>query len=202
MAFNPKQTVLNYFKKKKPLSIFFDATFVIVIALLIIPATRKETAAFFIRLTSFPASTLDSEEQFKVSSSVDNWQLFDLDGNSIRYADLSHKPLFVNIWATWCPPCVAELPGIQELNDQYGKDVSFILVSNEDPKTIQAFAEKQGYNELPFYYSNSVPSDFSSNSIPTTFILDKNGIVKVNKKGAARWNSDKTEKLLEQLIKE
>ena len=70
MAFNPKQTVLNYFKKKKPLSIFFDATFVIVIALLLIPATRKETAAFFIRLTSFPASTLDSEEQFKVSSSV------------------------------------------------------------------------------------------------------------------------------------
>lgn len=202
MAFNPKQTVLNYFKKKKLLSIFFDATFVIVIALLIIPATRKETAAFFIRLTSFPASTLDSDEQFKVSNSVNNWQLFNLDGKKVNYVELSDKPLFVNIWATWCPPCVAELPGIEELHEQYGEDVSFILVSNEDPATIKAFAEKHGYNELPFYYSNSVPSDFSSNSIPTTFILNKKGVVKVDKKGAAKWNSDKTKKLLEQLIKE
>jgi thiol-disulfide isomerase/thioredoxin len=202
MAFNPKQTVLNYFKKKKPLSIFFDVTFVIVIALLLIPATRKETAAFFIRLTSFPASTLDSDEQFKVSNSVNNWQLFNLDGQRVSYTELSDKPLFVNIWATWCPPCVAELPGIEELHQQFGEKVSFILVSNEDPNVIKAFAEKHAYNELPFYYSNSVPPEFSSNSIPTTFILDKNGVVKVNKKGAARWNSDKTEKLLEQLIKE
>lgn len=202
MAFNPKQTVLNYFKKKKPLSIFFDATFVLVIALLIIPATRKETAAFFIRLTSFPASTLDSDEQFKVSSSVNKWQLFTLDGKRVSYSELSDKPLFINIWATWCPPCVAELPGIEELNDQFGKDVSFILVSNEDPTTIKTFAEKHGYDKLPFYYSNTVPSDFTSNSIPTTFILDRNGVVKVSKKGAAKWNSNKTEKLLEQLIKE
>ena len=202
MAFNPKQAVLNYFKKKKPLSIFFDATFVIVIALLIIPATRKETAAFFIRLTSFPASTLDSDEQFKVSNAANDWQLLTLDGKRVVFKELKDKPLFVNIWATWCPPCVAELPGIQDLINQYGKDVNFILVSNENPNTIKAFAEKHGYDELPFYYSNTIPHDFESNSIPTTFILDKNGVVKVNKKGAARWNSGKAEKLLEQLIKE
>jgi thiol-disulfide isomerase/thioredoxin len=133
---------------------------------------------------------------------VNNWQLFNLDGQRVSYTELSDKPLFVNIWATWCPPCVAELPGIEELHQQFGEKVSFILVSNEDPNVIKAFAEKHAYNELPFYYSNSVPPEFSSNSIPTTFILDKNGVVKVNKKGAARWNSDKTEKLLEQLIKE
>lgn len=202
MAFNPKQSVLNYFKKKKPLSIFFDAIFVILIALLIIPATRKETAAFFIRLTSFPASTLDSEEQFEVSATTNNWQLIDMDGNRFSYGNLKDKPLFVNIWATWCPPCVAELPGISDLHDKYGSSVSFILVSNEDPKIIKAFAEKHGYDELPIYFSNTIPLDFSSNSIPTTFIINKEGMVLVDKKGAARWNSDKTEKLLEQLIKE
>lgn len=202
MAFNPKNVVLNYFKKKKPLSIIFDAIFVIVIALLIIPATRKDTAAFFIRLTSFPASTLDNDEQFKVSNATNSWLLTDLNGNQVTYGELSEKPLFLNIWATWCPPCVAELPGIQELNSEFGQQVSFILVSNENPEIVKAFAKKYNYDGLPFYISNSVPPEFSSRSIPTTFIIDKNGIVKVNKKGAAKWNSDKTEKLLHQLIKE
>jgi len=202
MAFNPKNVVLNYFKKKKPLSIIFDAIFVIVIALLIIPATRKDTAAFFIRLTSFPASTLDNDEQFKVSSTANSWLLTDLNGNQVTYGELNENPVFLNIWATWCPPCVAELPGIEELNSKFGEQISFILVSNENPETVKAFAEKYNYDGLSFYISNSVPPEFSSRSIPTTFIIDKNGIVKVNKKGAARWNSDKTEKLLHQLIKE
>jgi len=200
MAFNPKNFISNYFKKKKPIGIFFDAVFVVLLLLLLIPATRKETAAFFIKLTSFPASTLDEDDQFRVNAATNQWQLYDLDGNKTSFDDLNKKPVFLNIWATWCPPCIAELPSIEELHQTFGADVSFILVSNEDPELVKAFAEKHNYGTLPFYYSNSVPADFSSNSIPTTFIIDQSGLVMVNKKGAARWNSSKTEKLLEQLI--
>jgi thiol-disulfide isomerase/thioredoxin len=200
MAFSPKTLISNYFKKKKPIGIFFDAVFVVLLLLLLIPATRKETAAFFIKLTSFPASTLDEGDQFRVNAATNQWQLYDLDGDKTSFEDLNKKPVFLNIWATWCPPCIAELPSIEELHQTFGADVSFILVSNEDPALVKAFAEKHNYGTLPFYYSNSVPADFSSNSIPTTFIIDQNGLVMVNKKGAARWNSSKTEKLLEQLI--
>ena len=202
MAFSPKTLVSNYFKKKKPLSIFFDALFVVLLVLLLIPATRKETAAFFIKLTSFPASTLDEDKQFRVNATTNQWQLYDLNGNVTSFEALSEKPVFLNIWATWCPPCIAELPSIEELHQTFGESVSFILVSNEDPDLIKSFAEKHNYDALPFYYSNTVPSDFSSSSIPTTFIIDQSGLVLVNKKGAARWNSSKTEKLLEQLIKQ
>lgn len=201
MAFNPKSYFSNYFKKKKPLSIFFDALFVVLILLLLIPATRKETAAFFIRWTSFPASSLDNDEQYFVSDQTKQWELYRLDGERISFQELNEKPVFLNIWATWCPPCIAELPSIEALYDQYGEEVSFILVSNEDPEKVIAFAAKHGYESLPFYYSNYSPVDFSTQSIPATFVLSKEGKVMIEKKGAARWNSDKTKKLLDELIK-
>ncbi len=132
MAFNPKKLVSNYFKKKKPFGIVTDILFVLIALLLIIPATRKDTAAFFIRLTSFPPSTLDTGEQYGLNSQSMNWVLYDLEGNQITFKDLNNKPVFINIWATWCPPCIAELPSIEELYEDYGDKVNFILISNED----------------------------------------------------------------------
>ena len=201
MAFNPKDYFSNYFKKKKPLGIFFDVVFVVIVILLLIPATRKETAAFFIRWTSFPASTLDNDEQYNVNKETLNWQLTTLDGERVSFEDLNEKPVFLNIWATWCPPCIAELPGIEELHEQYGDEVNFVLVSNEQPDVVASFAEKHDYASLPFYYSNFSPSDFSTQSIPATFILSRDGRVLLVKKGAARWNADKTKNLLEELVK-
>jgi thiol-disulfide isomerase/thioredoxin len=128
--------------------------------------------------------------------------LVDKNGRQVSFETLSEKPVFLNIWATWCPPCVAEIPGIVELYNEYADEVNFILVSNEDPAIVQKFAEKHNYHELPFYYARYTPDDFASQSIPTTFVIDRNGRVLINKKGAARWNSDKTEKVLEQLIGE
>jgi thiol-disulfide isomerase/thioredoxin len=202
MTFNPKSLVSNYFKKKKPLSIFFDALFVLILILLLIPGTRKETAAFFIRWTSFPASSLDEDEQYMISAETRGWQLFDLNGNTYNFEDLNDKPVFLNVWATWCPPCIAELPGIQDLHGEFGNEVNFILISNEDPGIISRFIEKNGYTDLPLYYASYTPADFSSQSIPATFIVSNEGKVMVKKKGAAKWNSDKTKRLFEQLIKE
>jgi thiol-disulfide isomerase/thioredoxin len=199
MAFSPKKLGSDYFKKKKPLSIALDAVFVIVLLLLLIPATRKDTVAFFIRWTSLPPSTLDRDEQFFISSETRSWQLYDLDGRAYRFDELNGKPVFLNIWATWCPPCIAELPGIRDLEGEFGEEVNFILMSNEDPETIRKFLEKNGYSELPVYYAFQSPGDFASQSIPATFIIDREGRVVLKKLGAARWNSGKIRNLLVQL---
>lgn len=202
MTLNPKKLVSNYFKKKKPLGIITDVIFVVLIVLFIIPATRKELSSFLIRFTSFPPSTLDSDEQFTVDTKTLNWQLYDLQGNKTSFKALNDKPVFLNIWATWCPPCIAELPSIQELHEDYGDKVNFILISAELPGKVQSFATEHHYNELPFYHSSSVPIHFSTNSIPATFIVSKDGRVLVNKKGAARWNSGTVRDLLDKLINE
>lgn len=166
---------------------------------MLIPATRKELSSFIIRATSFPPSTLDTDEQYTINDQTLGWQLYDYEGNTYSFAELNNKPVFLNIWATWCPPCVAELPGIQELYQGNNNIANFILVSNEDPEVVKAFAEKHGYTDLPFYFTRSTPSDFSSQSIPISFIISKEGRVVLKKKGAAKWNSDKTEEILKQL---
>lgn len=199
-GFNLKKYISNYFSKKKWYSILSDAVFVIIIALLIIPSTRTDVSSFFIQLTSLPPSTLDRDEQFNISQQTQSWQFLDMEGNPIKFSDLNDKPIFLNFWATWCPPCVAELPGIADLYEKYHDDVNFILVSSESRAKVRAFAKKNNLYQLPFYQNTNVPSDFSSQSIPTTFIISKDGIVVVSKKGAARWNSGSIEDVIDLLI--
>lgn len=187
-------------KKKKPLSIFFDVVFVILIALLIYPGTRKEVAAFFIRLTSLPPSSLDSDEQFVISKQSEQWKVYDLSQHPVTLKTLNSKPVFVNIWATWCPPCIAELPAILELYESYGDRVNFVLASNEQEEKIDAFLKKNNYNKTPFYIYSRLPLELKTESIPTTYILDSNGKVVLIKKGAARWNSGKIKRLLDGLL--
>lgn len=200
MTFNPKTLVSNYFKKKKPFSIVIDVLFVVLLVLLILPATRKDVSSFFIRMTSLPPSTLDSEEQFTVNANTMDWQLINFEGQQTNFQELSNKPVFLNIWATWCPPCVAELPGILDLYEEYGDRVHFIIVSNEKPNHVHDFLKDHDYSQSPFYLSATIPQDFASNSIPATYIIDADGRVRVNKKGAARWNSDTTRDLLDEML--
>lgn len=202
MAFDIKKWFRNYLKKKKPLSIFFDALFLLLIILMLIPSTRKPLSAFLIRTTAFPASALDEEDQYQLNKTTLAWQVYDIEGNSYSLNELNNKPVFLNLWATWCPPCIAELPAIKELYEDVNTQVNFILLSNENPTTVKTWLEKKGYDELPIYFADYTPPELNSQTIPATFVIDKTGKVVLAKKGAARWNSDKTIRLLKQLYEE
>ena len=121
-------------------------------------------------------------------------------GNQVLFSSLNEKPVFLNFWATWCPPCVAEMPGIIELHEKYKNEVNFILVSNESAEKVLSFAKKHNFDEDLFYQNTSLPAIFSSQSIPTTFIISREGMVVVSEKGAARWNSSRTEEVIKKLI--
>jgi thiol-disulfide isomerase/thioredoxin len=202
MTFSPKGWFLNYLKKKKPISIFIDALFIILVVLLIIPGTRTTVGAFFIRMTSFPPSTIEKSEQLRLGNNVNDWTLYNLQGSKAKFSELNKKPVFINIWATWCPPCVAEIPGIEEIYQEYKNEVSFILLTNEDVETVKRFLKKNNYEGMPVYFAANTPLEFSSNSIPATFIVSRDGRIVVNKKGAARWNTSTTKNLLDELINE
>ncbi len=188
--------VCNYFRKKSIFSIIFDFVFFVIVALLIYPGTRKDVAAFFIRLTSLPPSTLDAGEQFTLDKSAENWNVYNLSLQPVALKNFEDKPVFINIWATWCPPCIAELPGIMDLYKDYKDKVNFLIISNEQPEKIKSFLEKNNYDHTPFYIYRRLPVVFRTESIPTTFIIDKNKKVILEKKGSARWNSGKIRKLL------
>lgn len=97
---------------------------------------------------------------------------------AVALNDLKGKVVFINFWATWCPPCVREMPSINNLKKHYknNKDLVFLMVDVDGNYDVsKKFMEKNNL-DLPLYMPNGeIPSRFLGNSIPTTVILDKTG---------------------------
>jgi len=106
--------------------------------------------------------------------------LKDVEGHNVSLADYKGKLVFVNFWATWCPPCRAEIPHFVELVDKYGKDGFAILgISVDDPKDhkkIPGFMNKFDINYPILLDDNKTRYDYGGiESIPTTFVINREG---------------------------
>ena len=168
--------------------------FVLVLALLLYPPSRE----WFMRQIAFSPSI---ETKSIENINTYNWQLNGLNTESINFNELKNKVVFVNFWATWCPPCRAEMPMIQDLYNDYKDKIAFVFVTNENWETVEKFYLKNEYN-LPTYNAISTPpSKFTeTNSIPASYLIDSNGNIVIDKVGAADWNSKKVRELLNGLI--
>ncbi len=102
-----------------------------------------------------------------------------IDGGTFVLSENLGKPVFINIFATWCPPCIGEMPDIEELYSKYGTDVTFIVIDlGEDAATAQGFAEENDYT-LPFAYSEdgNFLQDYYVEFIPQSFVLSADGTI-------------------------
>ncbi|MEM9363161.1 MAG: TlpA disulfide reductase family protein [Bacteroidota bacterium] len=152
------------------------------------------------KIFAFDADVIKVDERKQLDDY--NWLLTDLEGDSRNFKSYRDKVVVVNLWATWCPPCVAEMPSLSNLYKDYKDEVDFFFVANDKKDKVTAFLKKKGY-EFPVYFENSRgPEMLSSKSIPATFILNKSGEIVVEERGVADWNSDSTRELLDTLIAE
>ncbi|MCT8340963.1 TlpA family protein disulfide reductase [Flavobacteriaceae bacterium TK19130] len=173
--------------------------FVIVLALLLIPQTRMFIQVPLQRLLSISPSELSEEERIMIEEY--RWQLEDSKGSPIQFEEAKGEVVVLNFWATWCPPCVAEMPSLQALYDSFGDQVEFYFVTSEDTTVVARFMEKNDYN-LPIYFQKyRAPKQLQVTSLPTTFIISKEGTIVVKKTGAADWNSDRIHDIVKQLLK-
>ncbi|MFD0940285.1 TlpA family protein disulfide reductase [Pedobacter boryungensis] len=124
------------------------------------------------------------------------------DGKIVSLADLNGKIIFLNFWATWCPPCLAEMPSVNKLYEQYKNDpeVVFLLVdADSDFAKAQAYMDRKKY-KLPVYnFASNLPKSIFKGSLPTTIVFDKKGRVSFNGEGAADYNSPKFITFINQL---
>ena len=180
-----------------------DIFFWVLLILLIIPGPRRviSTSINRIALNIKNPAMIDEEKQVSLTESDYNWVLINNEGERVDFSQFKGKAVFLNFWATWCPPCVAELPEIQKAWEKHGESVDFLLVTNQDPAVVEAFMDKQGYTVPVHYTGSQAPSVFNHSSIPTTYILSPEGKIVVNKKGAVNWDSKGTDRVFEFLIR-
>lgn len=152
------------------------------------------------RLLAFKPSTIEASEREKLTDY--NWKLVDAKGNLLNFTSFENKPTLVNFWATWCPPCIAEMPDLNRLYNEYKHQVNFVFVSDEAIETVDAFLKKNQYNFQSFRPASKAPTLLQSSALPTTFLLDAKGKIIIKKTGAANWDHKSVKKLLEQLTAE
>lgn len=165
--------------------------------------TLKEPVAAIMR-GSLPPPEIDSVETESSLPLADyNLRVTDLEGKQINMEDYRGKVIFLNFWATWCLPCVAELPSINKLYLQFKEeDVKFLLISNESSDKVNRYHERKKY-EVPFHLEDStsfIPIMYHSRGIPTTFIISKEGKVVKASSGAEDWDDDEFVKALKKML--
>ncbi|MDY8137748.1 TlpA disulfide reductase family protein [Aquimarina sp. 2201CG5-10] len=152
------------------------------------------------RIFSFSPGIVNVDERTQVASY--NWKLHGVNTESINFNTAKDKVVLINYWATWCPPCIAEMPSFQKLYDDYKDKVVFLFVTTDDDPELNKFMSDKDYN-YPIYRSLSEhPKPFISKSIPATYLIDKKGNIIIDKVGAANWNSDKVRETIDQLLAE
>lgn len=130
-----------------------------------------------------------------------DWSVSTLSGEELVLSNrFPNQVLFINIWATWCAPCIREMPSIEKLYLQFKDRVAFVCVSQENQKVVARFAKKRNY-DMPLYYKNeNLPADFRTHGIPTTFIIATNGELAYRHLGAADWNNESVIAFLNKLL--
>ncbi len=186
---------MNFLKKH-----WKNILFIVVIALLFIPQTGMPIKVFFNRMIAFSPSEVDETERIVLNEY--NWNLTTLDNKPVNFSQSEGKVVIVNLWATWCPPCVAEMPSMQKLYESYGDRVDFYFVTSEANEKPLKFITKNTYSFPVYRESQATPEVLRSRSIPATYVISKDGTIVIDEKGAANWNSEKVHQVLDGLLAE
>ncbi|HMW99188.1 MAG TPA: TlpA disulfide reductase family protein [Cyclobacteriaceae bacterium] len=131
--------------------------------------------------------------------SLDDIKLSSLSGEKIDMSEFEGKTVFINFWATWCGPCIQEMPTIEKAQTlMKGKDVVFLFASNEELDQIERFSKKKDYN-FRFVQLNNM-EELKIPALPTTFIFDTDGVLKFSETGSRRWDESTNIELITKII--
>lgn len=185
------------FKKAKWKQYLSNLGLAIVILILLVPAWRIQFQGFFQRLF-LTDNTIVLQAPKQVSFQTNEWLIFDQNRDTISFHTLADKPIVLNFWATWCPPCRAELPGLYEFYEHIKDEAYVIAVTNENWTKLEQSGLMNDYGAI-FYKTNHWPRQFQFSAYPTTFILAPNFKIVSKIEGAQGFNTTENINLIKRL---
>lgn len=120
-----------------------------------------------------------------------NMPLLTIDGERTSLSEFKGKTIFMNLWATWCPPCIAEMPNIQRLYDDIdNENIVFVMASlDQDPQKARDFIARKGFT-FPVYSVIAKPRVYDSSVVPTTYVISPGGNIVLEHRGMAKYDTD------------
>lgn len=112
----------------------------------------------------------------KVGAKAPDFELKTLAGETVKLSDLKGKKVMLNFWATWCPPCKAEMPAMEEFHKEAGDEVVILAVNIDPHLDVKAFVDENGITfPIPLDAEDKVNETYQVLSIPTTYFIDTKG---------------------------
>ena len=112
----------------------------------------------------------------KVGAKAPDFELKTLAGDTVKLSDFKGKKVMLNFWATWCPPCKAEMPAMEEFHKEAGDDVVILAVNIDPHLDVKAFVDENGITfPIPLDEEDIVNETYQVLSIPTTYFIDTKG---------------------------
>lgn len=129
------------------------------------------------------------ENQYRTANY--NLPLLSLDGDELMLEEFEGKTIFLNFWATWCPPCIAEMPNIQALYKSVESDsIQFVMVSlDEDHQKARNYLERKEYTFPVYFLNGRKPGAYNSTVVPTTYVISPDGKFVTERRGMANYNT-------------
>jgi peroxiredoxin len=170
------------------------------------PAERVPRATELARSTAGLEAALQELELVKPSrvAAAEDFSLPALNGGSFHLAEQRGKVVLVNFWATWCPPCLEEMPAMERLWRRH-KDAGFVLVAvsvDTDPKKVAPFVSQHGLTfPVALDTSMKVANAYGVRALPSSFIVGKDGRLTALALGPREWDSSASHRLVEAMVR-
>lgn len=176
--------------------------YVVLLGLVIWPTSRSFFQQQLMRIGLFQPN-LENKESQSGTDSVQRVSFISMDKEIVNTADMLGKVVFINFWATWCGPCITEMPSIQKLYDKFkdNPQVVFLIVEvDSNTRGARQFLTENKLT-LPIFFPNSnIPQAWLSSSIPSTVILNKKGVLVEKKVGMYDYSGQKVQDYIQSLI--